>query len=87
VPNSVDYVPESENAGRAQRGYHQDNVADRRPDLGALEYGQDVNDWRKIFGHCGPTWITAANWRKKAPRRPAWPKELDRRWGGLDASR
>ncbi len=72
------------NAGVKRPGYHQENVADGKPDLGAVEYGQHVEDWRKAFGHCGPTWITPANQPQKAPHRPAWPKELDRRWGGLD---
>ena len=71
-------------AGRAAPAYHQDNVTDGKPDLGALEYGQTVEDWREQFGHCGPRWITPANAAEKAPLRPAWPGELDPRWGGLD---
>lgn len=73
------------NAGVAKQSYHQDYVRDGKPDLGALEHGQTVNDWRRMFGHVGPTWITAANAARKAPHRPAWPKQLDLRWGGLDA--
>lgn len=72
-------------AGAAKPGYHQDNVADGKPDLGAVEYGQTIDDWRRVFGHVGPTWIDAASAAKKAPHRPVWPKALDRRWGGLDA--
>ena len=73
------------NAGISKEGYNQDNVADDKPDLGALEYGQTIDDWRHVFGRVGPRWITADNAAKKAPHRPTWPKELDRRWGGLDA--
>ena len=73
------------NAGIFRKGYHQDNVVDGKPDLGALEYGQTIDDWREVFGHVGPRWITAYNAAKKAPHRPAWPETLDRRWGGLDA--
>jgi hypothetical protein len=71
-------------AGVANKAYHQDNVADGKPDLGAVEHGQTVDDWRKEFGHCGPTWITAENAAAKAPHRPKWPKEVDPRWGGLN---
>lgn len=66
-------------AGVAKPGYHQDNVVDGKPDLGALEYGQTIDDWRELFGHVGPTWINAANAAKKAPHRPTWPEALDRR--------
>jgi len=71
-------------AGKPHSRYHQENVHDRRPDLGAVEHGQTVDDWRKEFGHCGPTWITAENADELAPPRPDWPDELDRRWGGLN---
>lgn len=73
-------------AGVENEVYYQDNVSDGIPDLGALEAGQGIDDWRRIFGHCGPTWITYENRSSKAPNRPDWPKELDRRWGGLDAA-
>lgn len=73
-------------AGRSASRYFQDNVTDGKPDPGALEHGQDIDDWRSMFGHCGPRWISLANWREKSPHRPAWPVELDKRWGGLDAS-
>lgn len=72
------------NTGISKSMYPQDNVSDGKPDLGALEYGQDIDDWRELFGHCGPRWIAFKNARVKAPHRPAWPKELDRRWGGLE---
>jgi hypothetical protein len=71
-------------AGVLREGYHQENVVDGKPDLGALEHGQTIDDWREVFGRVGPTWITAANAAQKAPHRPAWPDRLDRRWGGLD---
>jgi hypothetical protein len=71
-------------AGVARRSYHQDNVTDGTPDLGALEYGQSIDDWREHFGHVGPTWITTENAVEKAPHRPAWPEAVDPRWGGLD---
>ncbi len=71
-------------AGVANEAYYQDNVTDGNPDLGALEYGQTIEDWRREFGHCGPRWITAENAPIKAPHRTPWPKDLDRRWGGLD---
>lgn len=72
-------------AGAVGPGYHQENVTDGKPDLGALEYGQTIDDWRRDFGHVGPRWITAQNAAKKAPHRPKWPEKLDKRWGGLDA--
>jgi len=71
-------------AGIAKPGFHQDNVVDGRPDLGALECGETIDDWRGTFGHVGPTWINAGNAALQAPHRPHWPQELDRRWGGLD---
>lgn len=73
-------------AGLTKPDYHQDNVTDGKPDLGALEHGQTIDDWRALFGHVGPNWITAANAAKEAPQRPAWPDKLDRRWGGLDGA-
>lgn len=63
--------------------YHQVDVADGKPDLGAIEHGKTLDDWRNAFGHCGPTWITAENAARVAPNRPTWPGELDMRWGGL----
>lgn len=71
------------NAGTMKPGYHQEDVSDGKPDLGAIEHGRTLDDWRGEFGHCGPTWITPANQARKAPHRPLWPDELDRRWGGL----
>ena len=71
------------NAGRLAAEYPQENVTDGQPDLGALEYGETVEDWRHHFGHCGPSWITRENATDKAPCRPPWPAELDPRWGGL----
>ena len=71
-------------AGRPDPTQHQDQVRDGRPDLGAIEAGTTIDDWRRDFGHCGPRWIDAGNAAAKAPLRPAWPKELDPRWGGLD---
>jgi hypothetical protein len=72
-------------AGVERPAYYQDNVADGRPDLGALEYGQTIDAWRKEFGHVGPRWIDAGNAPENAAHRPAWPDALDKRWGGLDA--
>jgi hypothetical protein len=72
------------NAGVVNKDYYQDNVSDGKPDLGAIEYGKTVDDWRKEFGHVGPAWITAKDAAQKAPHRPVWPGELDKRWGGLD---
>lgn len=71
-------------AGRIDLRGYQENVKDGRPDLGALEFGETVDDWRRRFGHCGPRWITAENAYMKAPHRPEWPAEIDLRWGGLD---
>jgi hypothetical protein len=71
-------------AGRSNPEYHQTNVTDGRPDLGAVEAGSTVADWRKEFGRCGPSWITADNAETLAPNRPKWPREIDRRWGGLE---
>jgi hypothetical protein len=71
-------------AGVARPDYHQENVTDGKPDLGALEHGETIDDWRKRFGHVGPRWITAATAAEKAPHRPPWPAALDPRWGGLD---
>ena len=71
-------------AGVCREGYYQQNVADGKPDLGAIEHGRTIEDWRRAFGHAGPRWITADNAAEKAPHRPAWPPELDKRWGGLD---
>jgi hypothetical protein len=70
--------------GVARSNYHQDDVTDGKPDLGAVEHGRTIADWRRQFGRCGPTWITPANEATTAPTRPTWPKEVDRRWGGLD---
>lgn len=72
------------NAGKSDSRLFQDNVADGQPDLGALEYGETLEDWRRRFGHCGPRWINAENARTADPNRPVWPAEIDRRWGGLD---
>ncbi len=71
-------------AGVVKAGHHQKNVSDGKPDLGALESGQTIDDWRRQFGHVGPRWISSADAARKAPHRPAWPAELDKRWGGLD---
>jgi hypothetical protein len=71
-------------AGIWREGYFNNTYEGSRPDLGALESSEDVESWRTRFGHCGPTWINSANARSKAPNRPPWPKDLDRRWGGLD---
>jgi hypothetical protein len=71
-------------AGVARPNYGQDDVTDRKPDLGAIEHGRSIDDWRKEFGRCGPSWITPANQTETAPNRPDWPVEVDRRWGGLD---
>ncbi len=71
-------------SGAVKEEYYQGNVIDGRPDLGAMEWGQTVDDWRREFGRVGPSWITPENAAEKAPHRPAWPEELDRRWGGLD---
>lgn len=71
-------------AGVTRPGYHQEEVTDGKPDLGAIEHGQTIVDWRKQFGRCGPSWITPENQATAAPNRPDWPKELDRRWSGLD---
>ncbi|MFV1965471.1 MAG: hypothetical protein ACC628_08620 [Pirellulaceae bacterium] len=73
--------------GIAKQGYHQEYVADGKPDLGALEHGQTIDDWRELFGHAGPSWITEANAARKSPHRPAWPERLDKRWGGLDSGK
>ncbi len=70
-------------AGAVNQSYGQTNVTDGKPDLGAIEYGQTIDEWRADFGHCGPTWVTHDNASTEAPNRPTWPKELDRRWGGL----
>lgn len=87
TPETI-FLPQADSpvidAGIAREGYHQNNVTDGKPDLGALEYGQTIDDWRQQFGHCGPRWITAENADEKAPYRPDWPDELDKRWGGLD---
>jgi hypothetical protein len=72
-------------AGIARDAYHQRSVTDGKPDLGALEHGQTIDDWRREFGAVGPRWINAKNAAAKAPHRPAWPEALDKRWGGLDA--
>ena len=58
--------------------------ADGRPDLGALEHGETVDDRRRRFEHVGPHWLTPANATGGAPHRPQWPESLDRRWGGID---
>ena len=71
-------------AGLANEAYQQDNMTDGKPDLGALEFGETIEDWRKRFGHCGPRWITADNAAELAPIRPGWPKQIDPRWGGLE---
>ncbi len=71
------------NAGVLNEEYQQCNVSDKYPDLGALEYGEDIDSWLANFGHCGPRWITRQNQSEKAPQRPEWPAEIDRRWGGL----
>ena len=70
-------------AGVKNDRYFQSNVLDDQPDLGAIEYGQDMDAWAEMFGHCGPTWISLDNQRIKAPNRPEWPKEINRRWGGI----
>ena len=71
-------------AGTTNRNYHQNNVTDGKPDLGALEFGQTIDDWRALFGPLGPRWISPANAAHKAPHRPAWPTAFDKRWAGLD---
>lgn len=71
------------NVGVLNKNYNQCNVSDKHPDLGALEYGEDIDTWFSEFGHCGPRWITRQNQSEKAPLRPKWPSEIDRRWGGL----
>lgn len=82
------FVPQSGSpvidAGRPKHNYYQVNVSDGKPDLGALEYGQDIADWSSMFGHCGPRWITKENAPRKASLRPEWPAELDKRWGGFE---
>jgi hypothetical protein len=71
-------------AGIRHKGYFNDNYSGTNPDLGALESTEDIESWRQVFGHCGPTWITSKNEKHKAPNRPEWPAEIDRKWGGLD---
>ncbi len=70
-------------AAIVKEGYHNEKYTGTAPDLGALEATEDINSWRKEFGHCGPSWINSENASVKAPNRPDWPKELDKRWGGL----
>jgi hypothetical protein len=71
-------------AGVQKVDYHHDDYTGAGPDLGALESTDDIDDWRALFGHCGPTWISTENAWLKAPNRPEWPSGLDRKWGGLD---
>lgn len=73
--------------GRKHKAFHQANVTDGKPDLGALEFGQTIDDWRAAFGKVGPRWIRPGDAARKAPHRPAWPDALDPRWGGLDDAR
>ncbi len=70
-------------AGKVNETYFNINYSGKGPDLGAVESTQTINDWKREFGHCGPTWINSQNEKLKAPHRPVWPKEIDRRWGGL----
>jgi len=71
-------------AGVYNEDYFNDNFSGTNPDLGALESTDNIETWRDTFGHCGPTWINAASARSKAPNRPDWPSEIDKKWGGLD---
>jgi hypothetical protein len=64
--------------------YHEKIVIDKSIVLMALNSHENINSWREDFGHCGPTWINAQNAALKAPNRPTWPVEIDKRWGGLD---
>jgi len=71
-------------AGVFKEGYFNENFSGTNPDLGALESTDNIESWRNTFGHCGPTWINAENAHYKAPNRPEWPSEIDKKWGGLD---
>jgi hypothetical protein len=70
-------------AGRTTSAYPQENVKDAKPDLGAIEFGETIEDWHNRFGHVGPRWIRKGEASQKAPHRPSWPEALDPRWGGL----
>jgi len=48
-------------------------------DCGALEAEQTIDDWKTLFGHCGPTWISGYT-SDKAPNRPTLT--VDKKWGG-----
>ena len=71
-------------AGIYQENYHNKDFPGDNPDLGALEVNENIDTWRDIFGHCGPSWISSENASLKAPNRPEWPAEIDKKWGGLD---
>lgn len=71
-------------AGIRKSGYYNGDYSGANPDLGALESTDNIDSWRAMFGHCGPTWITKSDAVLKAPNRPDWPSELDRKWGGLN---
>ena len=73
-------------AGKVDASYYQNNVKDGKPDLGALEANETIDDWAKAFGHCGPRWIDKNNASVEAPYRTAWPQDIDRRWGGTAGS-
>jgi hypothetical protein len=71
-------------AGKFAKEYYNGDFSGNNPDLGALESTENIETWRDMFGHCGPTWITRENAPNKAPNRPEWPVEIDPRWGGLE---
>jgi hypothetical protein len=70
--------------GIYREGYYHEVYSGNSPDLGAVESNGGVGSWRDAFGHCGPTWINSQVEALKAPNRPAWPGEIDQRWGGLN---
>jgi hypothetical protein len=71
-------------AGILRKQYYHNGFTGKAPDLGALESTDDIDNWRRDFKNCGPSWINAANEDKKAPHRPKWPEKLDKKWGGLN---
>ena len=71
-------------AGVRNSEYYKEEYSGANSDLGALESTENIDSWRANFGHSGPTWITKSNAMLKAPNRPDWLSELDRKWGGLN---